>query len=80
MRLKAHKDRVPAALALLDRGWGKPKQQLEVSADADAIGLHLVAARALVAAFDGVDAPPTIEGRADSEPTANALDAPKPTE
>jgi hypothetical protein len=74
------RDRVPAAIALLDRGWGKPKQQLEVSADADAIGLHLVAARALVAAFDGVDAPTTIEGQVDGEPAPNALDAPKPTE
>jgi hypothetical protein len=84
MRLKSHKDRIPATLALLDRGWGKPKQQLEVSADADAIGMHLVAARALVAAFDvavgQATLPPTLEGRADSEPTTNALDAPPPKE
>ena len=83
MRQKTHKDRFQAAQALLDRGWGRPKQQLEVSADADAIGLHLVAARALVAAYDaGTEAaqPPTIEHRPDSEPTPNALDAPKPIE
>jgi hypothetical protein len=78
------RDRVPAAIALLDRGWGKPKQQLEVSADSEAIGLHLVAARALVAAFDvaagQATLPATIDGQADREPTTNALDAPPPKE
>ena len=86
MRNKSHKDRVPAALALLDRGWGKPKQQLEVSADADAIGMHLLAARITAAelakAYDEQRAKPlpTIEGRADSATITSALDAPVPTE
>jgi hypothetical protein len=77
------RDRVPAAIALLDRGWGRPKQQLEVSADADAIGMHLTAARAAIVAAlaDAAGATPaTIEHQADGEPIANALDAPKPSE
>jgi hypothetical protein len=86
--MKRERDAVPAAIALLDRGWGKPKQQLEVSADADAIGLHLVAARAFVALAEAAEAgqaqPPTIDGEADrAEARARslfALDAPKPTE
>lgn len=79
--LKSPRERVPAATALLDRGWGKPQQRIEVGADAEAIGLHLTAARALVAAWEAGQAeaaPPQIEARA--EPPANALDAPKPTE
>jgi hypothetical protein len=81
--MKRERDAVPAAIALLDRGWGRPKQQLEVSADADAIGMHLVAARAAIVAAlaDAAGATQTtIEHQADSEPTANALDAPKPSE
>jgi hypothetical protein len=77
------RDAVPAAIALLDRGWGRPKQQLEVSADADAIGMHLTAARAAIVAAlaDAAGATPaTIEHQADGEPIANALDAPKPSE
>ena len=87
MRNKSHKDRVTASLALLDRGWGKPKQQLEVSADADAIGMHLLAARITAAelakAYDEQRAKPlpaTIEGRPDSATITSALDAPVPTE
>jgi hypothetical protein len=85
MRLKSHKDRIQAAQTLLDRGWGKPRQSVELSADSDAIGLHLTAARALVAALDDAAAavnaaPPTIDGLAEREPATNALDAPKPIE
>jgi hypothetical protein len=79
--MKRERDAVPAAIALLDRGWGRPKQQLEVSADADAIGMHLVAARAaIVAALADAAGATTIEHQADGEPAANALDAPKPVE
>lgn len=83
MRSKSHKDRIPATMALLDRGWGKPRQQLEVSADADAIGLHLVAARAFVALAEAAEAnaPPTIDAEAEARVRSPAaLDAPKPTE
>lgn len=37
------KERVPAAIALLDRGWGRPKEQLE------AVNLNIAAG--------GIDAP-----------------------
>lgn len=82
--MKRERDAVPAAIALLDRGWGRPKQQLEVSADADAIGMHLTAARAAIVAAladaAGATLPTTIEHEADGEPVPNALDAPKPSE
>jgi len=38
------KVRVPAACALLDRGWGRPKQHIEASGDGTAV-LHLLAAQ-----------------------------------
>ena len=42
--LKDPKYRVPAACALLDRGWGRPKQHIEASGDGTAV-LHLLAAQ-----------------------------------
>lgn len=41
--LDSPKERVPAAIALLDRGWGRPKEQLE------AVNLNIAAG--------GIDAP-----------------------
>src|SRR3954470_20656914 len=38
------KVRVPAAVALLDRGWGRPKQQIEATGDGS-MALHLLAAQ-----------------------------------
>ena len=38
------KMRVPAAVALLDRGWGRPKQHIEATGDGTAV-LHLLAAQ-----------------------------------
>ena len=81
--LRSPRERVAAATALLDRGWGRPSQQLTVSGDASVIELHLVAARGLVATFAEANGPPpptTIEARAEGEPGFNLLDAPKPTE
>jgi hypothetical protein len=42
--LKDPKVRVPAACALLDRGWGRPKQHIEATGDGTAV-LHLLAAQ-----------------------------------
>jgi len=72
---------VLAAVALLNRGWGLPKQTIETDPPS-VILLHLDAARAmsaqLVAAFEQC----TIEGSADISPTtpADLLAAPLPTE
>lgn len=41
--LKTPKERVPAAIALLDRGWGRPKQSIETTGN-DHLTLHLLAA------------------------------------
>jgi hypothetical protein len=42
--LKVPNSRVPAATALLDRGWGRPKQHIEATGDGTAV-LHLLAAQ-----------------------------------
>jgi hypothetical protein len=81
--LNSPRERVAAAAVLLDRAWGKPLQSVAVSGDTDAIGLHLLAARAAqLLEGTGPPAPPTLEGHADSEPGPgpNLLDAPKPVE
>jgi hypothetical protein len=43
--LKRPKEAVPAAIALLDRGWGKPTVQ--INAQSEASVLHLIAAQAI---------------------------------
>jgi hypothetical protein len=45
--LKRPKEAVPAAVALLDRGWGRPKQTIETDQSTSPILLHLLAARAV---------------------------------
>jgi hypothetical protein len=42
--LSSPKERVPAATALLNRGWGMPRQQIEATGDGTAV-LHLLAAQ-----------------------------------
>jgi hypothetical protein len=42
--LKDPKSRVPAATALLNRGWGMPRQHIEATGDGTAV-LHLLAAQ-----------------------------------
>jgi HEAT repeat protein len=55
------KVRLAAAIALLDRGFGRPKQEIETSGNAT-IELHLVAARVISQELLATaDAPPTIE-------------------
>lgn len=36
------KDRIVAAVALLDRGWGKPKESVEVDAKVEGSGLPVI--------------------------------------
>lgn len=43
MALHHPRERVAAATALLDRGWGKPKQTIETTSDSTV--LHLIAAQ-----------------------------------
>jgi hypothetical protein len=45
--LRNPRERVPAAIALLDRGWGRPKQTFEADTSTSAILLHLDAAQAV---------------------------------
>ena len=44
LSLKHPSTRVPAAIALLDRGWGKPEQRIH--AQSESTVLHLIAAQA----------------------------------
>jgi hypothetical protein len=73
------KERVPAAVALLNRGWGLPKVAIET--DLGPAALHLLAARLvgdeLVAALERHD---TIDVHADAEPAMDLLTAPPPLE
>jgi CRP-like cAMP-binding protein len=58
---KDSKVRLAAAVALLDRGFGRPKQEIETTANGT-IELHLVAARIVSGELLAtVSEPPTIE-------------------
>jgi hypothetical protein len=71
------KIRLAAATALLDRGFGKPNQQVNVAGAAGALELHLVAARVVSGELLESITAPTIEHEA---PPVDLLDAPTPTE
>jgi len=60
LSLQDERTRVPAAVALLDRGWGKPSQSLDINSNST-IELHLVAARAISASLIEHQQTPTIE-------------------
>jgi hypothetical protein len=61
---KDEKMRLAAAIALLDRGFGRPKQEIETSGNAT-IELHLVAARVISQELlTQVREPPAIEHEA----------------
>jgi hypothetical protein len=61
MRDKDSKVRLAAAVALLDRGFGRPKQEIETTGN-QTIELHLVAARVISQELlASADAPPVIE-------------------
>lgn len=72
--------RVPAAVALLDRGWGKPKQQVEASLD-DNTTLHLVAAKLISAKLAPAQQRQLAQRRPKTiEAAVVSLDAPPPEE
>ena len=54
------KMRLSAAIALLDRGFGRPKQEMDINSNST-IELHLVAARAISATLIEQQSTPTIE-------------------
>jgi len=60
LSLQDERTRVPAAVALLDRGWGKPSQSLDINSNST-IELHLVAARAISQTLIEQQSTPTIE-------------------
>jgi hypothetical protein len=71
LSLQDERTRVPAAVALLDRGWGKPSQSLDINSNST-IELHLVAARAISQTLiDQQSTPdiPTIESTSTDMPT-----------
>jgi len=74
------KERVPAAIALLDRGWGKPKQVIEAEGGVTTLNLHLIAAQLVSEQLlQTQQSPPTLN--AEPERTeGNLLNAPIPTE
>jgi hypothetical protein len=68
---KDEKMRLAAAIALLDRGFGRPKQEMDINSNST-IELHLVAARAISATLiDQQSTPdiPTIESTSTDMPT-----------
>jgi hypothetical protein len=80
--LKRPKDAIPAAIALLDRGFGRPKQMIETNDPSSPMLLHLLAAQHvsadLIAALERRN---TINGHADPAATArDLLNAPPPLE
>jgi hypothetical protein len=75
--LENPKERVPAAVALLNRGWGLPRQSIETDPATSAIGLHLLAAQAVGAQL--------IQRQSEPQPQIiehepRLLDSPVPTE
>lgn len=65
--LRVPQTRVPAAVALLDRGWGKPLQSVEVNGKTT-LELHLIAARMVSGQL--------LEGSIAAEVEAEVLPAP----
>jgi hypothetical protein len=80
------KERLPAAIAILDRGWGKPKQVIEAEGG-DALSntaLHLLAAKLVSEEImqryaEQQQSPATLDAKPEPS-TTNFLDAPLPTE
>ena len=68
--LSRPKEAVPAAIALLDRGWGKPVQSVTTPDATSALLLHLAAATRVSAElqqeFQRQGARPTIDGTVDT--------------
>jgi hypothetical protein len=75
--------KVQAAVALLDRGWGKPAQEIVSQDDAQSLSfLHLTAARAFSAELAAereaaerqLRKPPVIDGEVADKPAATLID------
>lgn len=84
--LESSKERVPAAIALLDRGFGRPTQSIETNDPANPVLLHLLAAQAISQELIATLDQRTINGHAEPANTrtetlpADLLNAPIPTE
>ena len=79
--LEDPKTRVPAAVALLNRGYGMPVQAVAAEDGGSVTLLHLVAARALgpelQAVLDaGKPLPPVIDAEAAEQPTTDGSEIP----
>lgn len=79
--LKSPRNCVPAAVALLDRGWGKPHQMIHTDIDSN-ISLHLIAARVIAKELlDEHNGKPTIDHASQPQHSlAHSLDQPDPAE
>jgi hypothetical protein len=73
--------RLGALVALLDRGYGRPRQALEISDATSSLMMHLAAATRVSAELQRRGRP-VIDGRADAvePPPADLLNAPLPLE
>ena len=79
--LRSPKERVGAAVALLDRGWGKPTAQIENIGGSNHLHFHLEAAMRVSAQMHAEPRRTvTIEQDAQPAPSASLLDAPLPEE
>ena len=79
------KERLPAAIAILDRAWGKPKQVIEAEGSGMSdLALHLLAAQLVSQEIIQRQAElanlPTQPTTIDGTVSTNVLDAPLPTE
>lgn len=79
MRFKGPQQ-VPAAIAILDRGWGKPKQVIEAEGGVTNVTLHLLAAQLVSEQLAAQQQqPPTLNAEPE-QATTNLLNAPLPSE
>ena len=68
--------KVQAACALLDRAWGRPKQQIEATGDGS-MALHLLAAQSVSAELlSALDEHRVIDGRAEPDQVDDLLSHP----
>ena len=74
------KERLPAAIAILDRGWGKPKQVIEAEGGVTNVTLHLLAAQLVSEQLAAQQQqPPTLNAEPE-QAAVNLLNAPLPSE
>ena len=81
--LKRPKEAVPAAIALLDRGWGRPTQTIAADSATSPIALHLIAAQMVsqqIIERQLVVQQPQTPIQREQPQLQRLLDAPPPTE